>query len=589
MTQFWAYRDAFGASDYFLVTFDPDRIRLGALEGLTEQAEHLATGTVTLTFDDPDADLGNAGDALLPQARIRVMENACPVGSQRLYNGIIGAREYHRGPYINGVSRVIEVELHDLNALASMRVIPNSLAAANRPAETVTARMTWIMGANLMNGVLDLGFVAANATLMTANDYRGQRPANVINDCELAAGFGWNAFVYFWDEAASNPGLFFDNANTSTAFTSTLRISNDLADIDTFTDPSAVTFAPSKDARLRRDPSDLGSGVYLPYTGGAVFRERADTVAAYGHKDIIAPNSNVTTKARATSAADDLLFQHSTEEDRITVTVELPPSHVNLVRAGMRMEVKFTHLPGYESFTWCRVLSRSPAQTMQTDDRYSVRLELSPQEAGGCEGDVVSPLVGTVTAHNMGAGTQAPDDPTNANDGNVLTRCNFHAGGDGVDDAKERWITLECPAPITLSAFVLLVNEGAPTPPYRWEDRLDVAATPSPPNQFTRFKWSDDGSTFTDIAVTLTARDGHSPELQTWTFDDGSITAGWWMIYMAGKADNNIWQGGYVYEWGGIGCETPAITDGPAPDPTPPVGTITPPAGGTGTTLDKDF
>lgn len=386
MTQFYLYRDAFGVSSSFSVPLGNDRIRLGELSSLEERAEHLDTGSTTLVFDDPNADMGSGGDAIRANARLNITETACPVGNQRLYSGIFGGRQYKRraGQHDSlrlGVSREIEGELHDLNTLASMRVIPNSDRDAIRPAESVNTRLEWILSTGYMTLVVDAGLVVSNSTHMTKADYRGQRPANVVNDCELAAGFGWNAFIY-WNEATAEPALFFDNANTSTAYSSTLRISNVLSDLDSFTDPAAVTFGPSVDAELSRNPSDLGSGVYLPFENGAVYRTSTSTIDAYGRKDIIAPNSNVKSRDRARAQADDFLVQHATEEERITVTVELPPSHVNLIRAGQRIQVRFQHLPGYESFTWCRVLTRAPGQTKDTDDRYFMHLELSPQEEG---------------------------------------------------------------------------------------------------------------------------------------------------------------------------------------------------------------
>jgi hypothetical protein len=374
----YIYKDAFGASGTFDVDIE-DAVRLGDLGPLEEKAEHLESGASTLTLDDVDADLGNAGDAIKGNQRISITESDCPVGNRRLYTGLIGERKYSRGTYKTGPSRWIDVTLHDLNALLSLRIIPNYDRTAIRPRESVEDRLTWFLSTSYAMDVMDKGLVVANATMMTKADYRGQRGVNIVNDCEMAAGFGWNAFVY-WHEADAERALFFDNANTSTAYTSTLRISNVFEDLDAFTDPSAVTFAPTIDAELTRDPSNLGSGVYLPFENGAVFRERAATVDEYGRKDISAPNSNVKRRDRAREQADDFLWQHHTEEDRITVTVELPPSHVNLIRAGHRIQVKFSHLPGYEAFRWCRVLTRSPGQEKETQDRYTVHLELSPQE-----------------------------------------------------------------------------------------------------------------------------------------------------------------------------------------------------------------
>lgn len=434
MTQFFYYKSAFGASNLFQVELGNEAIRLGEAPGWQEMAEHLQSGSCDIVIDDPDADVGNAGDAILGNQRFIVVETAC--SDSRTYDGIIGIREYGRGEsdrnsLILGASRQITVELHDLNAITSSRVIPQTNRNAIRPAETVDARMAWVMSSTYMTHVHDNGLIASNTTQMSAADYRGQRIVNVINDCEMAAGFGWNAFVY-WDDAAQQASLFFDNANTSTAYSSTLQLSNVYADVDDFTDAGAITFAPF-DARLRRDPTDLGDSVYMPYRNGTVFRTRAATQATYGQKDIIAPNSNVGSRARAEAIADGFLFQHRTEEDRITCTVELPPSKVNLIRAGHRIQCKFSHLPGYEDWTWMRVLMRAPGNARPTDDRYTVQLELSPQEQGCSE---TPALVQTQYAYGVDTPGGAQwertftfDNPTGA--GNLIVCATMSGSGMG--------------------------------------------------------------------------------------------------------------------------------------------------------------
>jgi hypothetical protein len=47
----------------------------------------------------------------------------------------------------------------------------------------------------------------------------------------------------------------------------------------------------------------------------------------------------------------------STEQDVITTAFYVPATHVNHLRAGMRVQIKATHLPGYANFVWMRCLN----------------------------------------------------------------------------------------------------------------------------------------------------------------------------------------------------------------------------------------
>jgi hypothetical protein len=85
-------------------------------------------------------------------------------------------------------------------------------------------------------------------------------------DC--AAASGKNFFVYVPDSRPGDPvGPVAYVDPTAAVFSSTLRISNVLSDVD-----GTTTFAPSYDATLARDPSQVYSGVYLTYSGGHVYR-----------------------------------------------------------------------------------------------------------------------------------------------------------------------------------------------------------------------------------------------------------------------------------------------------------------------------
>ncbi len=384
MTQTYRYRSTFGVTLW--IEDLGDVVRLGALS-VTEYAEHLQSATSTIVLDDPGASIGHAGDHIRGLQRFDIIEDDEDTDNQRVWFGYIGQREYRRGdtdrPSLRtGASRQITLSLVDLNCIPGFAMFPNDDTTANRSAETVDARMAWLLATpHFVGNVYDEGLIESSTTMMSAADYRGQTAANVIGDMEIAAGFGWNAWMYF-DEPTQHHALGFLNANTSELYESTLRISNLWSDVDTgtvATFETGTTFAPASDATLTRDPGEVVSRLYLAWDEGTVYRQRAATEDVFGRRDLAAPNTNVRTQAKAIAIADDFLVQHSTEADNISVKIEVPTSKVNHIKAGQRLEVKFTHLPGYESFTWCRVIRRTVIQEQATD-RYILDLDLSPQE-----------------------------------------------------------------------------------------------------------------------------------------------------------------------------------------------------------------
>lgn len=367
----------------FNVDLGNTSVRLGSIQGFSGRAEHAAVGSSSIIIDNPSGTVGYNSDQIIGLQQFKVTESDCSAGNQLLFMGYIGPRKYRRGSGPNSslrttVANQIECTLFDLNAVLGFRVIPQSDTAANRPRETISARLTWILGSSYLSGlVADNGLVVYPTTItMDAADYRGQRPSNVINDCELAGKY-W-AFVYPDETKTTIASLFFDDANASTAYSTSLRLTNNLADVD-----NTTTFAVNDDFELSRDPTDTGSGVFEPYARGAVYVRRTASEALYGRRDMIAPNANVKTAARATATANDYAFQHRNEEDRISGTVRIPSQYVNNLRYGQRLQVKFTHLPGYTDWTWVRALMVAPGQRQESADFYDVAVELSPQE-GGC-------------------------------------------------------------------------------------------------------------------------------------------------------------------------------------------------------------
>ena len=302
-------------------------------------------------------------------------ESSCSI--PLTFRGFIAARTYGRGEVNPKISaaRDIEVDLQDLNVMMGFRLIDGD--DGKRGAETVSERISWIMGSDYVSGLFDdNGRVASSTIEMTKADYRQQYSGDVIADCALATG----GFNYHVNDYGSGPELVFRDDNTSTADSSTLRISNVLADAN------ATTLHPFKDATLSRDPSNVHSTHAESYAKGTVYESRPATATAFnGERGGTGSNANVKTAAAARSRAQYELRQHSTEADLIECTVLCTSAQVNLMPPGWRIEGKFSHLntEGYGSFTWFRILEVTKEPIVADGALYEVALKLSPQETVG--------------------------------------------------------------------------------------------------------------------------------------------------------------------------------------------------------------
>lgn len=357
-------------------------VRLAGLGPIIAEAQLGAVGISSIAFDDPSANLGHAGDAILGLKQFAVTETAAPSGKRRIWTGYTGDRRYSRGQSGDddslrlGAARRIDVTLVDLNSFLSFRVLGvDETSAFDRPAETDVARVAALLGVDFLSTTLfDNGLVSSlNPVNMDACDYTGQRAADVLNDCSQQSGK--NHFVYY-DESAGEFSLFYD-FNWSQVYLSDLRVSNVLADVD-----NSTTFAPAPDAVLTRDPSRVAAGVFLPYADGSVYRTEDDvalsTSGTYGFRDLSAPAVNVKTSALAQARADRILTENATEDETLTLTLFLPRENVNDWREGQAAYVKLSHLPGYEDFRQVRALKRSVSQARPTDQFYTVEYECTP-------------------------------------------------------------------------------------------------------------------------------------------------------------------------------------------------------------------
>ena len=404
MPPVYSYRTAPGVytdiSDYF---------RLYQLD-TASNAEEGSVAQCTLVADDPNGDLDIVG------LRDFIVQESTATGSNtRIYGGYTAARRWKRGEgQRTGAARQIEIDLVDLNTILHRRVMVGS--GNVRPAETDVQRVQWLLTTGEAYPITDdlylntSGAVAMDA--MTDTGYNGQKFSDVLDDCAQASGKNW--FVWYREETGEF-SLFYDFAS-STSYSSPLRLTNVATEVD-----SILTFAISDDTQLSRSPDRVNSGVYLPYDGGAVYTQSFATANAFARRDAPMPAENVKSEAKAQARANRYLLTMDDEEDVITTTVILPKAKVNFLMQGMRVQFKATHLPGYEGYTWARLLNRSVSQI--SEDHYEVKCEMSvePPVTVGCPDCEAEPTLvqyrATTTDGGEGAGVEVhlPSAPTECN------------------------------------------------------------------------------------------------------------------------------------------------------------------------------
>jgi hypothetical protein len=356
-------------------------IRL-SMPPISETALALTPSMSGLTLDDPTGSLD-----VTPLRAFAIEEADC--SKRRLFSGYVADRSQARGDgshrsLILGAARTWDTTLVDYNNTMWQRVIRGS--DGNRPAETDVARINWIIGSAYTATVSDAGLISSSGPVnMDATDYRGRYPADVAADCGNASQK--NYFVYF-DEATWHPAFaYFDP--TSTTYTSTLQFSNVLSDVD-----SSTTFAAT--GVLDLDPSAVYSGVYLRYSGGTVYRQNTTTLSDIGIRDASIDEPDIKTHAAAIARADAYLVAAGVEQKTLKIHTELPSTHVNLILPGQRVRVKFSHLTGYTSFAYARVVTRTVSQAEGSDKVYIVELECrNPKLMGGIGGGGTPVTAGT--------------------------------------------------------------------------------------------------------------------------------------------------------------------------------------------------
>jgi hypothetical protein len=343
------------------------RVQLGFSEhpgtdGLVMNAEEGSVGTSQLRVEDPN------GDWDFPKGHrlVIVTEDECAGDDYgtAVYVGYTAARTFERDLNRTGAARIITMDLVDINSVFERRIMAG--AENNRPAETDVERITWLMTTNEAALIDDyLYFSTDDPVDMDAVDYRGQGFRQVLDDCSLQSGKNW--FLWRHDQEHS---LWYGPRGT-TDFSSSIKISNVLADID-----NATVFAPSITSKLTRDPSRVYSGIYRTYASSFLYTQNDETAATFARRDTFESSPNVKTKAKALVRNIRELSDISTEEDVISTAIIVPRAQANDVVAGQRMQVKYTHFDGYEAYVWMRVLNRTVREVGK--DQIELSMELTP-------------------------------------------------------------------------------------------------------------------------------------------------------------------------------------------------------------------
>jgi hypothetical protein len=353
-----------------------DHVRLPGVE-FTENAEEGTVATSSLLVEDSGGTLDIVG-----QRRWWAYETAEEDGNKIIACGFVGDREIGRDvgaePFMVDDDRRWSVGLVDKEQILSDRVL--SGPTTDRPAETDIARLTWLLSSGFLSGVGNtLSYIdTIGAVDLSAASFSGQRPYDVLSDCAQQSNKDF--FLVKASESittgVSTYSLWYA-FDAQPAYDSTIRLTNIKTEAD-----NTVTFSVHPDMTLKRGPERVFSGVLVRHLGGEVYVQNATTGNAFRYRDAVHPGINVSDQAVALDRANRYLADADAEEDRITCRFVVPKETVNALRAGQRVQFRFTHLPGYDSsaYQYARCVRRTVKQL--SDDFYELRAELIPTPQG---------------------------------------------------------------------------------------------------------------------------------------------------------------------------------------------------------------
>lgn len=516
-----------------IVTEITDRMELADDDtsgwAVTSQADEGSNGTSAVTIDDPD------GDFEVPWLNnYRVYEDESEADDPYLFAGAFANAKVVRGKYRTGVSRQWETDVVDGNILLGNYILTED-DDPERPAEDHSDRMTWLLGTSTMTNIDDTSLVDTSAPVaMSETDYTGQTAGDVLRD--LIRQSGYDMFVYFFG-VAEEYGLIYQPPGAE-YLTSDIRISNIYADIA----EDDNTFYWSLDAELEVQTERIFSDVYARGEGIETHVHSTATATTYGRRDVSMDEPNVKSLSVLNVRVARYLATLNTPEYIPTGTIQVPRSKASQVRAGMRVQFRASHWPGYTEWTWGRILRATHTELAGTGG-YQVRVELDvgvpAVEIGelGCENDLNQPF-GTVTYDAASTIPYGPPDvgtPSLVNDGDELSR-NGWGGGYAGAPTVAIWRT-DLGASRDVIGFVVGSD---------WES----SALPESPG-LIEFQFSDDGSSWSDCPVTFDSKELYAADKwrSFWTVDDGPISHRYWRIRLDTTGAGGFHSLGLLYEW----------------------------------------
>jgi hypothetical protein len=325
-----------------------------------------------------------------------------------VWYGFVGRKTWTRGPSSRTTtSREWRLQLVELNTFINRRLLRKQVTTTNRPSETASARLTWLLTTVGFTGqVVDHGLVEVSSAVMDTHDYHGQNGGDELRDIATQSVFN---FFLRYRESSNDIEMIFRNDQTSGAedVSAAFSISNALAD----TSESGPVWFANPDTEGDQIPDRTASGYLVQYEGGGdVYATDPAIATAFAPIDLVAPSRFIKNAATATDYAEDLLERFDTDEEYIrNVWVEkLPAANLNDVKHGQLIKAKFTHGPGWESLRYCRVVRKLFARPQNTAEEFW-RLGLELQPLG--DGYPLVPVESEATLHS-------PNDNSLPNPGN---------------------------------------------------------------------------------------------------------------------------------------------------------------------------
>jgi hypothetical protein len=270
-----------------------------------------------------DLDDDAASRNLPPHRVVRVTEDATASPTILMW-GRVESDSSSRGTRFSDDARKYDVSLSDRNADVRGIVV----RAWSRPAETAAARLqalvadyldgSWRASTNLTDTLVTTG--SPMTASMPKKRYHGVAAVDIIDEIQQASGCLW--FV-------TADGRVFARAETSTAYASTISITDD------GTDDQASVFAPIFEGEAgTREKSEVLSGGVAGYGSSGLATERRTSIEDAGDRWEDVLSTNATTSSGAATELAQQLDLRQLEDATYRCAIDLRADQVDLIAYG---------------------------------------------------------------------------------------------------------------------------------------------------------------------------------------------------------------------------------------------------------------